>query len=105
MSNRTRAKLFESLGFGNWENGRDIDEAHINKAGRENLILEDDFITPDPVDNHAIHIDEHTRLAVSQRCQNDEAFKERVLRHITAHKEYSTLDSGIQNLEKQMGEI
>lgn len=105
MSNRTRAKLFEILGFGNWENGRDIDEAHINKAGRENLILEEDFITPDPVDNHAIHIDEHTRLAVSQRCQNDEAFKERVLRHITAHKEYSTLDSGIQNLEKQMGEI
>jgi hypothetical protein len=35
----------------------------------------------------------------------DEAFHERVLRHITAHKEYGTLDMGVKELEKQMGEI
>ena len=45
MSNRTRGKLFEILGFGNWENGRDLDEAHIGKATRENLALEQEFVT------------------------------------------------------------
>lgn len=105
MSNRTRGKLFEILGFGNWENGRDLDEAHISKAMRENVLLEDDFITPDVVDDHKTHIVEHTKLAVSQRCSNNQEFYDRVLRHITAHREYSTLDSGVSELERKMGEI
>ena len=105
MSNRTRGKLFEILGFGNWENGRDLDEAHISKAMRENVLLEDDFITPDVVDDHKTHIEEHTKLAVSQRCSNNKEFYDRVLRHITAHREYSTLDSGVSELERKMGEI
>ena len=105
MTNRTRGKLFEILGFGNWENGRDLDEAHINKAMRENIILEDGFVTPDVVDDHKTHIAEHTKLAISQRCNNDQSFYERVLRHITAHREYSTLESGVSELERKMGEI
>jgi hypothetical protein len=105
MSNRTRSKLFEILGFGNWENGRDLDEAHIGKATRENLALEQEFITPDAVDDHKTHILEHTKLAISKRCGNNPEFYERVLRHITAHKEYSTLESGVSDLERQMEEL
>jgi hypothetical protein len=105
MTNRTRGRLFEILGFGNWENGRDVDDAHISKAERENLALETEFVVPDVVDDHAIHVNEHVKLAVSSRCMKDEAFHERVLRHITAHKEYGTLDMGVKELEKQMGEI
>ena len=105
MSNRTRGKLFEILGFGNWENGRDLDEAHISKAMRENMLLEDEYIVPDVVDDHKTHIAEHTKLAISQRCGKNHDFYERVLRHITAHREYSTLDSGVSELERKMGEL
>lgn len=105
MTNRTRGKLFEILGFGNWESGRDLDEAHISKAMRENLLLEDEVVLPDSVDDHKTHITEHTKLAVSQRCKKDKEFYERVLRHITAHKEFSTLESGISELERKMGEV
>lgn len=105
MTNRTRGKLFEILGFGNWESGRDLDEAHISKAMRENLLLEDEVVLPDSVDDHKTHITEHTKLAVSQRCKKDKEFYERVLRHITAHKEFSALESGISELERKMGEV
>ena len=105
MSNRTRGKLFEILGFGNWENGRDVDDAHISKAERENLALEEGYVVPDVVDDHSIHLQEHVKLAVSSRCTKDEAFHERVLQHITAHKEFGALESGVKELEKQMGEL
>ena len=105
MTNRTRGKLFEILGFGNWENGRDLDEAHIGKATRENMLLENEFITPDIVDDHQMHITEHTKLAISQRCNKDKEFYERVLRHITAHREFSTLQSGVSELERKMEEV
>ena len=105
MSNRTRGKLFEILGFGNWENGRDVDDAHISKAERENLALEEGYVVPDVVDDHSIHLQEHIKLAVSSRCTKDEAFHERVLQHITAHKEFGALESGVKELEKQMGEL
>ncbi len=105
MTNRTRGKLFEILGFGNWENGRDLDEAHLSKADRENLELEQRPVTPDLIDDHALHIDEHTKLAVSSRCQRDSAFHQRVIAHITAHKDFSGLNAGVENLERQMEEI
>ena len=105
MSNRTRGKLFEILGFGNWENGRDLDEAHISKAMRENLLLENEAVTPDVVDDHKTHIVEHTKLAISQRCGNSPEFYERVLRHITAHREFSTLDADVSELERKMEEL
>ena len=105
MSNRTRGKLFEILGFGNWVNSRDLDEAHIGKAMRENIILEGEYVVPDVVDDHKTHITEHTKLAISQRCGNDPEFYDRVLRHITAHKEYSTLEQGVSDLTRQMEEL
>ncbi|MCQ2602437.1 MAG: hypothetical protein MJ193_00775, partial [Clostridia bacterium] len=104
MSNRTRTKLFEILGFGNWENGRDIDDAHSKKAERENLELEKKKIIPDILDDHNIHILEHTKLAVSSKCEKDKKFKERVIEHINEHKQLYSVASGTleKEFEKEM---
>lgn len=104
MSNRTRTKLFEILGFGNWEDGRDVDEAHVRKADRENFELEKKELAPDVVDDHALHIAEHTKLAVSSRCSKNAKFRERVISHINAHKQLSSLDGGVAELEKKFEE-
>ncbi len=105
MSNRTRTKLFDILGFGNWEESRDVDEAHLKKAQRENLALENVDITPDALDNHALHIAEHTKLAVSSACSGNAEFHDRVVAHVNAHKQLSTLDEGVKELERKMEEV
>lgn len=105
MSNRTRTKLFEILGFGNWENSRDLDEAHLKKAERENLALETQEVIPDAVDNHALHVAEHTKLAVSSRCVSETKFHERVIKHINMHKELIALEGQVGRLESEMEAI
>lgn len=103
ISSRTKTKLLEILGFGGWEQSRDADEAHIAKAERENFELATRDVTPDVVDNHALHIAEHTRLCVSAPCEKDEAFHERVSAHINKHKELAALSGGVSELEKRLG--
>ena len=103
ISSRTKTKLLEILGFGGWEQSRDADEAHIAKAERENFELATRDVTPDVVDDHALHIAEHTRLCVSAPCEKDEAFHERVSAHINKHKELAALSGGVSELEKRLG--
>ncbi|MEG2274333.1 MAG: hypothetical protein RSC44_03275, partial [Clostridia bacterium] len=101
LSARTKTKLFEILGFGNWEQSRDVDEAHRKKALNENLDLETHQIVPDALDNHQIHIDEHTKLCVSSRCVKNKQLHDRVAKHIACHREFLTLNANVSALEKQ----
>lgn len=105
MSARTKAKLFEILGFGNWEEARDEDEAHIKKARKENVELESKNVKPDIYDKHELHITEHTKLCVSSRCVKNSEFRDRVAAHIKAHKDLQNLDSGVGALEKRFAEM
>ncbi len=97
----TKSKLFEILGFGNWESGNDYQENHMKKAQRENLDLEKKTITPDVYDDHDIHIAEHVKLFVSAKCDKNKNLKERVSEHIAKHKELAGLDIGVQELTKK----
>ena len=100
---RTKAKLLEILGFGNWEQSRDADEAHLAKAERENFELRSRDVVPDPVDDHALHITEHTKLCVSAPCEKNEKFRARVTAHINKHKELAALAGNVAELERRFG--
>lgn len=100
---RTKTKLLEILGFGNWEQSRDADEAHLAKAERENFDLKSRDVVPDPVDDHALHITEHTKLCVSAPCEKDEKFRARVTAHINKHKELAALAGNVAELERRFG--
>lgn len=100
---RTKAKLLEILGFGNWEQSRDADEAHLAKAERENFELKSRDVVPDSVDDHALHITEHTKLCVSAPCEKDEKFRARVTAHINKHKELAALAGNVAELERRFG--
>ncbi len=100
----TKARLFEILGFGNWEDGRSNDEIHRKKALRENMDLEKKDVPVDVYDDHALHIAEHVRMCVSTKCVSDKAVRDRVANHIAKHTELASLAKGVENMQRQFDE-
>ena len=89
LSERTKAKLLEILGFGSIDNTLDIESLHINKADEENLSGFKKPIEVDEYDDHELHIAEHTRFllsAESEGVRNNPETKENALEHLRAHK-------------------
>ena len=89
LSERTKAKLLEILGFGSIDNTLDIESLHINKADEENLSGFKKPIGVDEYDDHGLHIAEHTRFllsAESEGVRNNPETKENALEHLRAHK-------------------
>lgn len=100
----TKARLFEILGFGNWEDGRSNDEIHRKKALKENMELEKKDVPVDVYDDHALHIAEHVRMCVSTKCVSDKVVRDRVANHIAKHTELASLAKGVENMERQFDE-
>lgn len=89
LSERTKAKLLEILGFGSIDNTLDIESLHINKADEENLSGFKKPIGVDEYDDHELHIAEHTRFllsAESEGVRRNPETKENALEHLRAHK-------------------
>ena len=90
MSERTKAKVLEILGFGSIDNTLDIENLHVNKAEEENISGFKNEVEPDEYDDHDLHIKEHTRFllsADSESIRKDERRKANILRHLSRHKE------------------
>ena len=89
LSERTKAKLLEILGFGSIDNTLDIESLHINKADEENLSGFKNPIGVDEYDDHELHIAEHTRFllsAESEGVRKNPETKKNALDHLRAHK-------------------
>ena len=89
LSERTKAKLLEILGFGSIDNTLDIESLHINKADEENLSGFKKPIGVDEYDDHELHIAEHTRFllsAESEGVRKNPETKKSALEHLRAHK-------------------
>lgn len=104
LTSETKAKLLEILGFGNWEQGRALDELHRKKAMRENIELHKKDITPDVYDDHAAHIEEHKKLCVSSECASDKALRDRVAKHIARHTELLDLNKKVEEIKTRFEE-
>lgn len=92
IDSRTKVKILEMLGFGSWESARDIDECHYLKAIRENLEIRIGEVKALEIDNHELHIQEHTKAVVSENT--DEEYKQRLLNHINEHKTLNEILGG-----------
>lgn len=94
LSNRNRAKLIEFLGMGVWENSNDLTQMHIKKAVKENIKLEN--MTPLEIDDHDIHIEEHTKFILSNESEQfTSEHIDKLQKHIFAHK---SLKHALNNL-------
>lgn len=93
MSERNRLKILEMLGFGNWESGKDVAECHREKALRENIEALNNDVTAIEVDNHELHIVEHTKAVISDNVS--EIVRDRLLKHIKEHQSFEVLGNGL----------
>ena len=86
FSDATRNKLLDALGYGTFENARDVSDLHAKKAERENVLLAQRDVEADEYDDYELHLSEHVRALLSGG-ENDEAVKGRILRHLQSHRE------------------
>ncbi len=90
MSNSLRKKCLDLLGFGMWENPVDLDALNINKAKEENIrISKGEDIELLSIDDHKLHIDEHTAYILGGDIKNNKNYNEIVknlIAHINEHK-------------------
>lgn len=92
MTRETRAKLMEVFQLGNWESAVDMDVLHEARAQREQMELEKRIIPKImDIDNHAMHIKEHTRYALSAEFRRMQERRPEMatamLAHIEGHKQ------------------
>lgn len=87
ISDDMRAKILDALGYGSFENAKDVSGLHIKKAERENVRLAQTEVGVDDYDDHALHIGEHIRALLSGG-ENDAAVKDRMMRHISLHRQF-----------------
>lgn len=81
----TQQKILTELGFSDWISFDDLNELHKKRADKENLeIIEED---PSEIDNHQIHIDEHTKYLISDESKNiTDDQRQKLIQHIKQHK-------------------
>lgn len=89
LTERTKSKVIEMLGFGNWESGADESALQISRAKMENVTSSD--ISVLEIDNHELHIKEHTKYLL-ERFGEDAEKQEKILNHIREHKDFLKLE-------------
>ncbi len=85
LSDETKNRILDALGYGSFENARDISRLHVAKAERENVLLAHEDVEAEEYDDHALHILEHLRFLLSGG-EAQAATKARVLRHLQSHR-------------------
>lgn len=96
FSNSMRKKCLDLLGFGMWENTIDLNSLQINRAQEENLNLENVELEILPVDDHKIHIEEHTAYVLGNEIKTKKDYKNKLnklLAHIEEHKKYLKINN------------
>ncbi|MEG2413789.1 MAG: hypothetical protein RSB61_03970 [Clostridia bacterium] len=95
MSNRNKTKLLELLGFGNWENARDIDDCQRKNAIKEVLEMDTKKLEVEDIDDHKLHVEEHTKaLLTNDEWEIDR--KNKLKEHIKQHKLMMTIAEGAE---------
>ncbi len=96
MSNSTRHKVLELLGFGIWENSVDLKALQIKFADKENLSLISNpkSVEVTEIDDHNLHINEHIGFMLTKEFEEylhkTPAIKDKFINHIRMHKTYLT---------------
>ena len=89
ISATMKNKILEMIGFGVWENAKDVDQLHIKRADNENLdMMDEKSVGVKEIDNHELHLNEHIAYMLSgdyEKGTNDRIEKI-FMEHIHAHK-------------------
>ncbi|MCL2860813.1 MAG: hypothetical protein FWE22_00155 [Firmicutes bacterium] len=96
LSDTTRFKILQSLGYGDWEFSKDVEALHINRAEKENLNFMKEPLQVLEVDDHTWHISIHTKFMLTNEfnslAQSLPELKEKMLEHIREHKVFERIE-------------
>jgi hypothetical protein len=87
ISNKTKEKVLNLLGYAELDGGQGICALHEEKAEKENQKLLVGEVLVDQFDDHKIHALEHTRYVLTEYEDLDETQKSRISKHIKSHEE------------------
>lgn len=82
----TKEKLLSLLGYKDLDYQKGLCRLHEEKAQRENKLFSTKKIVADVLDDHKIHVDEHTRYALNEYENLNENKKQLIYQHIEEHK-------------------
>lgn len=102
LSDATRYKVLEVLGWGGFEATQDKTKLHVTRAEKENRRFSENKETHQEVlevDDHDIHIEIHTKFLLSadfeKFSKKNASLKDAVLTHIRAHKQYGAISESL----------
>lgn len=101
LRNTTKGKLLALLGYKDLDYQKGISKLQEEKAQAENERLLKEEVLVEEVDDHLIHVDEHTRYVLCEYQSLDQDQKERLYAHVKAHKEQARLN---ENQQLKQGE-
>lgn len=84
LTQSSKAKVLSLMGFGNWDNAQDSTQLHIARAEKENLDVGNANVLV--IDDHALHVEEHTRYVLSAEDTLSKDVLDKLIEHIEQHK-------------------
>lgn len=109
LSNSTRQKVLQQLGLGMWETTQDIKTLQVGRATKENfnLIQKGVIESPLEIDDHELHINNHTAFILGSEFERVKShhpeYLEMLLNHIREHKKYEKVTNEA-NIINKIGE-
>jgi len=103
MSQSTKAKVLELLGYGNLSGAQDITNLHIDKAQRENINMQESVVEVEEFDDHELHVNEHVKCLLTEDFTQKQNYKQRVVEHMKKHKKLliDYMQTGVNNERTQ----
>ena len=89
-----KEKVLELLGYKELDYKKGIARLHDQKAQSENETIRKKGLAAEDIDDHRIHIDEHTRYILSEYDELGEKEKENLYAHLKQHKEMLEIKKG-----------
>ncbi len=90
----TKEKVLSLLGYKELDYQKGLARLQEEKAQQENDVLLTKEVEIDEIDDHEIHIDEHTRYILSEHMSLSKDKKQRYYLHIKAHKDAIKIETG-----------
>ncbi len=85
ISDSSKVKILELMGFGNWESAHSTYDLHVKRAEEENLRAEKFLPQILEVDNHEIHVDTHVKYIISGEAAKHNV-QDVLLQHVREHQ-------------------
>lgn len=91
LTETAKVRVLEMMGFGNWTNSQDISQLHLKRAMEENISNLADLEVLE-VDDHDIHMDEHTKFIIGGNGKKlTKKQMQLLLDHVRQHKQVASL--------------